>query len=218
MIARLILALVFSLPGLCAIAAAADQSRPIHLDQALFGPEIVMHHAEELGLDDSQRQAIQEEFAKSRQKFGAMQMALEREVVVFTQMLQQPAVDETAALAQLDKVLEGERQIKRARLSLSLSIRGKLNASQQSRVREIMEKMSAPDRTRERTAATAPPAMQERLEKLQELVRRARDTGRDASAVQPIMQQLSALIREGKFQEAEPLIERAFKMLDDNQK
>jgi len=49
-------------------------------------------------------------------------------------LLDKPAVDQTAALAQVDEVLGVEREVKRAHITLLINIKNALSAEQQARL------------------------------------------------------------------------------------
>ena len=55
-------------------------------------------------------------------------------------LLKQNSVEEAAVLAQLDKVLAAEREIKRTQISLMVRIKNKLTPEQQARLRELRSK------------------------------------------------------------------------------
>jgi len=54
--------------------------------------------------------------------------------------LKQQTVDEQQVLAQLDKVLDLEREIKRAQMGLMVRIKNKLTREQQARLRQLRDK------------------------------------------------------------------------------
>ncbi len=52
-------------------------------------------------------------------------------------LLKQTPADETRVIAQLDKVLTSEREIKRTQITLMLRIKNKLTLDQQSRLQKL---------------------------------------------------------------------------------
>jgi Spy/CpxP family protein refolding chaperone len=60
------------------------------------------------------------------------------------QLLQPPKVDEAAALAQVDKVLGMEREVKRAQISLLIEIKNLLTPPQQQKLFDLRKKSVAP--------------------------------------------------------------------------
>jgi hypothetical protein len=52
-------------------------------------------------------------------------------------VVKQPRIDEHQALAQLEKVLSAEREIKRAQIALLVHIKNKLTSEQQAKLEDI---------------------------------------------------------------------------------
>jgi Spy/CpxP family protein refolding chaperone len=106
----------------------------------LFPPELIMSHQEAIGLAPEQKAYIREELRKAQGQFTDLQWQLQDAMEAFSSMLKQNSVDEQAALAQLDKVLVTEREIKRAQITLMVRIKNKLTPEQQARLRELRAK------------------------------------------------------------------------------
>jgi Spy/CpxP family protein refolding chaperone len=116
-----------------------------------------MAHAEGIGLTPEQRTAIRDEIRKAQSQFTELQWQLEDAVDAMGNLLKPSAVDEKAALAQLEKVLDLERSIKRAQMGLMIRLKNRLNADQQRQLTDIenyQRRMIAPQRNQ-------PPPQQE---------------------------------------------------------
>ena len=112
-------------------AATGPVPRPDPVARNLFAPEVIMGHAEEIGLSSEQRTAIRDEVRKAQTQFTELQWQLEDAVDAMGEQLKPSVVDEKAALAQLEKVLELERTMKRAQMGLMIRLKNKLTANQQ---------------------------------------------------------------------------------------
>jgi Spy/CpxP family protein refolding chaperone len=121
----------------CALAARADGPGDDPIARAVFPPELVMKHAQEINLDERQRAALKEEVQKMQAKATDAQFDLQGEVQKMVRLLQVRPVDETAVLAQVDKVLALERQVKRAQILLLVRIKNLLTEPQQARLAEL---------------------------------------------------------------------------------
>ena len=106
----------------------------------LFPPELIMSHQEAIGLAPEQKTYIREELRKAQGQFTDLQWQLQDAMEALGSMLKQNSVDEPAVLAQLDKVLSAEREIKRTQISLMVRIKNKLTPEQQARLRELRGK------------------------------------------------------------------------------
>src|SRR5258708_33163797 len=106
----------------------------------LFPPELIMQYQQALGLSDEQKNFIKGELQKAQMRLNEMQWGLQEEVEKLSASVKQDQVDETQTLAQLDKVLAVEREIKRTQIGLLIRIKNKLTREQQARLREIANK------------------------------------------------------------------------------
>jgi len=106
----------------------------------LFPPELVMQHRRELGITDEQKTFIRDESIKASTRFNQLQFQMQDEVETMVTLMKGVTVDEQKALAQLDKVLNIEREVKRTQLGLSIRIKNKLTAEQQGKLQELQRK------------------------------------------------------------------------------
>jgi Spy/CpxP family protein refolding chaperone len=103
----------------------------------VFPPELVMRHAPEIGLDEKQRVAIKDLVVKTQARFFDMQWDLQAESEKMARLLQASPVDEAAVLAQADKVMGLEREVKKAHLSLLVRIKNLLTEAQREKLMEL---------------------------------------------------------------------------------
>jgi Spy/CpxP family protein refolding chaperone len=103
----------------------------------LFPPELVMQHQREIGLSDDQRSFIMGEIQQAQGRATSLQWQLQREVETMAELLRHDTVDETRTIAQLDRVLAAEREIKRIQLTLVVRIRNRLTPDQRARLTAI---------------------------------------------------------------------------------
>ena len=105
----------------------------------LFPPERVMGHSLEIGLEDAQKTAIRDEAKKVQGKFLDTQFELQGESEKMVRLLQGGTVDEAKVLAQVDRILALEREIKKAQISLLVRIKNILTPAQQAKLAEIQK-------------------------------------------------------------------------------
>jgi Spy/CpxP family protein refolding chaperone len=118
---------------------AAQQPPEDPLRDVMFPPEAVMQHQQPLGLSDEQKNNLKVEVRQAQLKFTELQWTLQDEMERLVALLKQPKVFEKQAIAQLDKVLAAEREIKREQLMLLVRIKNGLTAAQQMQLRELVE-------------------------------------------------------------------------------
>lgn len=110
------------------------------IGQNFFAPELVMQHQEAIGLNDEQKSYLKAEIRQAQLKFTELQWKLQDEMEKLASLVKQPHIDEQGLLAQLEKLLTAEREIKRAQLTLLVRIKNKLTPEQQAKLFEIRSK------------------------------------------------------------------------------
>jgi Spy/CpxP family protein refolding chaperone len=124
---------------LCATVAHADAPRPGDdpIAARLFPPELIMQHQEQLGIDDAQRTAILAEVQKTQAAVLPLQWQIQAATSEMLKLLDQSKIDEARVLAQADKVMAIERQLKRAHLGLLVRLRNLLSDAQRARLKAL---------------------------------------------------------------------------------
>ncbi len=131
--------------ALLAVAALGAQQPPLPppqpgqppedpLGRVLFPPELVMQHQQEIGLRPEQRATITKAIQDFQTRVVELQWRMQEQSQRLTTLLDKPAVDQTAALAQVDELLGVEREVKRAHLALLIQIKNALSAEQQAKL------------------------------------------------------------------------------------
>ncbi len=105
------------------------------LGDSMFPPELIMQHQRELALTDEQKAFMRGEINRTSSRFNELQWQLEDSMEALGATMKSDTVDEQAALAELDKVLENERQIKRLHMELAIRLKNKLTPEQQLKLR-----------------------------------------------------------------------------------
>jgi Spy/CpxP family protein refolding chaperone len=114
---------------------------PAHADdpiaQMLFPPELVMKYHNEIGVDESQSKAIKDAIQKAQSRFLDLQWEMQSQAEKLAQLLKARPVDEAAVDAQLDRVLNVEREIKKTQIALLVRIKNQLTEAQQNKLTEL---------------------------------------------------------------------------------
>lgn len=105
--------------------------------ESFFAPELVMQHQQAIGLTDEQKEFFKSEFRKAQTRFTEMQWQMQDEAEKMVALVKQESTSEQQVLAQLDKVLGLEREIKRLQVSLLIQIKNKLTPEQRTRLMEL---------------------------------------------------------------------------------
>jgi len=121
-------------------AARAQQPDQDPIGQSFFAPELVIQHQEAIGLSAEQKDYFKTEIRAAQLKFTELQWKLQDEMEKLVTLIKQPRVDEQQILAQLEKVLAAEREIKRQQVTLLVRIKNKLTPEQQAKLSELRTK------------------------------------------------------------------------------
>jgi Spy/CpxP family protein refolding chaperone len=119
------------------------QPGPDPLGEAIFPPELVMQHQREIGLTDEQKAFMRGEIQRVTVRFNELQWQLQDAMEALAITMKEGSVNEQQALAQLDKVLDTEREIKHLHIGLAIRIKNKLTPDQQDRLQQ-MKRMAPP--------------------------------------------------------------------------
>lgn len=103
----------------------------------MFPPELVMQNQRELGLTDQQKTYLRTEIGKTSARFNDLQWQLHDAMEVLHETMKANQVNEQQALAQLDRVLETEREIKRLHMELAIKIKNNLTPEQQQKLQSL---------------------------------------------------------------------------------
>lgn len=121
---------------LCAIAAAQPTGHD-PIAENVFAPDLVMQHQQAIALTDGQKELLKAEVRQAQLRLTELQWQLQDEIEKLAVLLKQDIADEQRVIAQLDRVLNLERDIKRAHLGLVVRIKNNLTREQQAKLRDL---------------------------------------------------------------------------------
>jgi len=119
---------------------------PDRIMQDLIPPPLIFQAGREVDLTEDQRQAIREELDKARDRFEEAEERLRGQMEALSRLLREPRVNETQAIAQLEKVLAAENEIKKAQLASLIRVNNLLTPEQKEKLREFAERHRPPVR------------------------------------------------------------------------
>lgn len=116
---------------------APNPPNPDPLAHLMFPPDLIMGHARQLGLTDEQKVFMRSEIQKTTSSFHELQWKLQDQMELLHETMKPTSVNEQQALAQLDKVLEIEREIKRLHIGLAVRLKNRLTSEQQEQLHKM---------------------------------------------------------------------------------
>lgn len=135
------------LAGVCALslliwaehvaAQAAPKQEGDPFATVLFPPELIMQHARAIRLTDDQRVTITRYIEQLQSRVVRMQWQLTEQVQALRETLARPRVDQDRAIDQLNRVLDTEKDIKKAHLEMLIRIKNVLRPEQQTELARL---------------------------------------------------------------------------------
>lgn len=119
---------------LTAPAWAQEDARPLEAFLYFLEPELVMQNQRTLKLTAEQKDTIKAAIQTAQTAFTDAQWQLLDEMETMKELVKPDRTDEEQVLAQLEKILDLERQIKRAQISLLMRIKNTLTPEQLDRL------------------------------------------------------------------------------------
>ncbi len=118
--------------------------------RSLFPPELVMENQREIGLRPEQREAITDSIRETQGEVLDVQWQLKDAHQHLAELLGARPIDETDALAQAEKVMSLEQEVKKRHIRLLIRIKNQLDPEQQARLRELRPHRPRPEHPRPR--------------------------------------------------------------------
>jgi Spy/CpxP family protein refolding chaperone len=107
------------------------------LAHLMFPPDLILDHARLLNLTEEQKTFMRAEVQKATATFQELQWKLQDQTEALHETMKSTSVNEQQALAQLDKVLDIEREIKRLHIGLAVRLKNRLTPEQQEQLHNM---------------------------------------------------------------------------------
>ena len=127
--------LVLILVGGLSLVAEEDPAKLI--DQYLYAPEVIMENREIIGLSESVGAAMRDEVLAAQKDLMEIQWELSGETHRVAELLQESLVNEVEVMAEIDRLLDVERTVKKRQLALLIRLRNLLTPRQRAQLDEI---------------------------------------------------------------------------------
>jgi Spy/CpxP family protein refolding chaperone len=197
------------LASLCSLFATDDSKTATDpFDGAFFPPELVMLARDSIALTSGQEEVFRAGVEKTQARSDELRAKLERETAALSAIAKQDHVDEAALGAQLDKVLDVEREVKHLHVGLLVATKNLLTPEQLAKLREIAKDGGA------QLAQDTRKRLSEKVERVQVGAEKWASSRRDPSAIAKTMEEkVKPLLDAGKVIEAEAELDRILERL-----
>ena len=173
----------------------AEQRPSDPIGDQLFPPELLLQQQQALGLSEQQVNATKAAIQSAQEQFKSLQSHMQQEINAFGVMLGQSPIDETKALAELDKLLDVERAMKHTQMGLLITVKNVLTPEQQAKLKAIKQ--------HSQTAGAPPESLQRKMQQIQARVPAWVQGGGDQATLAPLFQKLDGFLKASQFSEAE---------------
>lgn len=116
--------------------AVAQDGDPA-FERHLFPPDLVMRHQQAIGLSDAQRDQLSQSIQALQTDVQQLQWDMSAAAEELTALVRETEVDQAAVLSQVDRVLDIERQIKRAHIAMLIEVKNALTVEQHTLLQEL---------------------------------------------------------------------------------
>jgi TonB-dependent SusC/RagA subfamily outer membrane receptor len=116
--------------------ATAGQAQD-SFQKELFSADLALKYRAEIGLTTQQVGDIKKIHSDHMGAFTSKKWDLDAQVAILNKFVAQPAVDEKASLAQMDKVMKLEGELKHMKLAVLIKIKNELKESQQEQLKKL---------------------------------------------------------------------------------
>lgn len=194
----------------CALpaVAAAEEGQPRDpIGQHLFSPEMIVHFQEQIELTEEQHQAIRNAVEEVQAEMESKKEAMESATAAVAEALEQAEIDEDEAVERLDRLFEIEHELKRHHLRMLIQVRNELTAEQRERLADLRPEAAEMQEVHERLEA--------KLDRVKAEVHERAEAGNPPQEIMQMMQKFPELMKAGRVQEAEKLLDQALDRLDE---
>jgi len=200
------IALLAALGPLLAVAESKPGADP--LAGAFFPPELVLLAKDRIAMTPEQWQVFQARMEQTKPRSDELRARLEHETAALAAIAKQEHVDEAALMAQFDRVLDVERELKHLHLGVVMAIKNLLTSGQQAQLRQLAQDGGA------QLAADARGRLTAKVERVKQAAQKWGQSGRDPAPIAKTMtDKVKPLIEAGKIVEAEAELDRLLEQL-----
>lgn len=192
-----------------AATAAGGQEPTRDLYEQLVPPELVLAHAEEIGLSPAQRQAVERVRAELGPRMFPLLEQMRKETAALVELLKQEKPDEAAMLAQFEKLSSVETDLKRLRLLMTARTKRVLTAEQQAKALAIQGKRLASD-----ASGANRYTVRAKLQRVKDALEQWMREGRDVTPLREQWDRFREAEARGFYRQAREALDEAIALLE----
>ncbi len=217
---KLLIAFFALLTSLCPLFAADHSKKAADpFTGAFFPPELVLLAQGRIALTPDQLEAVRAHVEKTQPRSDELRVKLERETAALAALTKQERVAEAPLLAQLDKVLDAEREVKHLHVGAAVAVKNLLTPEQQSRMRELSFEIAKDHAAFTKLEEETGKRISAKVERVKAGAQKWADSGRDPSVIGKTMEEkVKPLMEADKVFEVEAVLDRVLEQLKQDAK
>jgi Spy/CpxP family protein refolding chaperone len=188
--------------------AVAAAEPPRSLFEQMVPPELVLAHADALGLDAEQRRAVRRVQARLQPRIPPLlrEMREERDALVELLRLEKP--DEAAVVARFDRLAAVETELKRVRLQMTVGVKRVLTAEQQAKALVLQAERPAGG------GGAGADSLAAKLRRVKDGIEQWKREGRDVAPLREAWERFRAAEDRGFYRQARQALDEAIALLE----
>ena len=204
---RRVVPLLFLVAAVSSGASGAESPR--ELVEQMIALDVVLAHADDVGLDARQRESIHRLLSEHHAKMPALlqQMREERDALLALLKLDKP--EEAAVLAQFDRLNAVETELKRRRFQMTVGAKKILTPAQQTKALALRDR-----RTTEGAAVAEGASLPAKLQRVKDGLEQWKREGRDVAPLRASWERFRAAEEKGHYRQARQALDEAIALLD----
>jgi Spy/CpxP family protein refolding chaperone len=120
-------------------SAAGQNKSDDAFARALFDPQLVLRHAQDIGLTAAQRRSVLDELKSAQTALVPLQVDMTEPALELSELLEGSHIDEAKAMAKIDQVLRIENEVKKRQAAFVIRVKNILTPEQQAKLRVIRD-------------------------------------------------------------------------------
>ena len=187
-------------------ALAEEQAKDPLWDQ-LIPPELVIEHGQRLGVSAEHLTAIQADVKSLQESMPQLQSQLKEQTRKLGLIIADSESNESAVLAQLDNVLDQEREVKRLHIAMLYRIRHLLNDSQRAELLKLKAEAKTISHQMQLLLKT-------KMLRVQKIVQQRMKVGRPPHEISEQMEAFKRLVKSSQPEAAEAVLDEVLEKLE----
>jgi Spy/CpxP family protein refolding chaperone len=193
--------------ALAAAPARAQSQRDLY--ERMLPPELVLAHADALGLGPAERAAVRRVHSEMQPLLPPLLRRMREELDALVALIETARPEEPAVLARFERLNAVETELKRVRLRMTVAVKKVLTPEQQQKALALQGR-----RVGGHARGAGPDSLAGRLQRVKEGIERWKREGRDVTRLRALWDRFREAEERGHYRQARQALDEALALLD----